>query len=98
MTGLNYIHMSMCISDERLWDAFVSFRSIKRDESFIVHTLRPKLEEELGFKLCLHFRDFIPGASKWTSSLFHVYALIYFVHRKSARWYKTNCMACSRTR
>lgn len=49
--------------DERIWDAFVSYRSIPQDESFIVHTLRPKLEEELGFKLCLHFRDFIPGAT-----------------------------------
>lgn len=47
--------------DEREWDAFVSYRSLPRDESFVVHQLYPKLETEMGFKLNLHFRDFIPG-------------------------------------
>lgn len=47
--------------DEREWDAFVSYRSFAWDESFVVHTLFPKLEQELGFKLYLHFRDFIAG-------------------------------------
>ena len=52
-------------TDEREWDAFVSYRSLPRDESFVVHQLYPKLETEMGFKLNLHFRDFIPGDSKY---------------------------------
>ncbi|CAG2186957.1 unnamed protein product [Mytilus edulis] len=32
-----------------------------RDESFVLKQLYSKLEVEMGFKLCLHFRDFIPG-------------------------------------
>lgn len=49
--------------DDRIWDAFVSYRSVERDEGFIVNTLLPKLEDEFGFKLCLHFRDFVGGAT-----------------------------------
>ena len=30
----------------------------------MLHTLYPKLEQELGFRLNMHFRDFIPGESK----------------------------------
>ncbi|KAK3089462.1 hypothetical protein FSP39_003803 [Pinctada imbricata] len=48
-------------NDDRLWDAFVAFRSGGSDEEFVTRTLRPKLEDELGFNLCLHFRDFTPG-------------------------------------
>lgn len=47
--------------DEKEWDAFVSYKSHPIDEHFVVHVLYPKLEQELGFKLCLHFRDFVPG-------------------------------------
>lgn len=47
--------------DDREWDAFVSYKSVHKDESFVVHVLYPKLEQELGFKLNLHFRDFVPG-------------------------------------
>lgn len=47
--------------DEREWDAFISYKSDGNDEQFVLKYLYPKLELELGFKLCLHFRDFIPG-------------------------------------
>ncbi|XP_067678317.1 protein draper-like [Haliotis asinina] len=47
--------------DDKLFDAFVSYKSTKLDEDFVVHTLYPKLEKNLNFKLCLHFRDFMPG-------------------------------------
>lgn len=47
--------------DEKEWDAFVSYKSHQIDERFVVNVLYPKLEKELGFKLCLHFRDFVPG-------------------------------------
>ncbi|XP_041360277.1 uncharacterized protein LOC121376469 [Gigantopelta aegis] len=47
--------------DGKLYDAFVSYKGSKEDEYFVVHKLYPKLEKELDFKLCLHFRDFPPG-------------------------------------
>ncbi|XP_063415130.1 uncharacterized protein LOC134697033 isoform X2 [Mytilus trossulus] len=49
------------ILEEREWDAFISYKSEGNDEQFVLKYLHPKLELELGFKLCLHFRDFIPG-------------------------------------
>ncbi|KAK3602706.1 hypothetical protein CHS0354_017148 [Potamilus streckersoni] len=49
--------------DNKKWDAFISYKSHEIDEAFVVRTLYPKLEKELGFKLCLHFRDFVPGES-----------------------------------
>ncbi len=48
------------------YDAFVSYKSSEEDEYFVVHTLYPKLEKEMHYKLCLHFRDFIPGESMQT--------------------------------
>ncbi|KAL5021239.1 hypothetical protein ScPMuIL_000394 [Solemya velum] len=47
--------------DDRVFDAFISYKSAEIDEHFVVHTLYPKLEKEMGFKLCMHFRDFVPG-------------------------------------
>ncbi|XP_052760511.1 uncharacterized protein LOC128203241 [Mya arenaria] len=47
--------------DEKQFDAFVSYKSHPRDEGFVVRTLYQKLEKELGFRLCLHYRDFVPG-------------------------------------
>ncbi|XP_051910426.1 toll-like receptor 22 [Hippocampus zosterae] len=42
-----------------LYDAFVSFNA--HDEDWIYRELLPKLEEEQGWRLCLHHRDFEPG-------------------------------------
>ncbi|KAH9489307.1 hypothetical protein Btru_057056 [Bulinus truncatus] len=47
--------------DDKDYDAFVSYQSSPRDERFILQHLYPKLEKELQFRLCLHFRDFSPG-------------------------------------
>ncbi|BFZ17064.1 hypothetical protein BsWGS_20103 [Bradybaena similaris] len=47
--------------DEKQYDAFISYKSTPKDEKFILQHLYPKLEKELHFKLCLHFRDFPPG-------------------------------------
>ena len=48
---------------------FISYKATGRDESFVVQTLYPKLEQELGFKLNMHFRDFIPGDSEYQRGL-----------------------------
>lgn len=47
--------------DGKEYDAFISYKSSKEDEDFVLHQLYQKLEEEMGFKLCMHFRDFTPG-------------------------------------
>ncbi|KAM6945836.1 toll-like receptor 13 [Aplochiton taeniatus] len=41
------------------YDAFVSYNI--HDEPWVVRELLPKLEEEQGWKMCLHHRDFQPG-------------------------------------
>lgn len=41
------------------YDAFVSYNI--HDEPWVVGELLPKLEEEQGWKMCLHHRDFQPG-------------------------------------
>ncbi|XP_052102440.1 neurogenic locus notch homolog protein 2-like isoform X2 [Mytilus californianus] len=48
-------------TNDKDFDAFVSYRSSEADEEFVYKRLYPKLEKEMGFKLCLHYRDFIPG-------------------------------------
>ena len=41
------------------YDAFISYNE---EDRFWVHdNLRPILEDERGLKVCLHFRDFVPG-------------------------------------
>ena len=52
------------IPDGKLYDAFVSYVSRNEDEDFVYSTLYPKLEQEMGFRLCLHQRDFVIGDSK----------------------------------
>ena len=60
------VNVILCIlSDDKEFDAFVSYRSSETDEEFVYKRLYPKLEKEMGFKLCLHYRDFIPGDSKY---------------------------------
>ncbi|XP_034562815.1 toll-like receptor 13 [Notolabrus celidotus] len=41
------------------YDAFISYNA--HDEPWVVRELLPKLEDEQGWKLCLHHRDFEPG-------------------------------------
>ncbi len=47
------------------YDAFVSYVSRKMDEHFVYKVLLPKLENEMGFRLCVHHRDFTPGEGKF---------------------------------
>ncbi|XP_070180494.1 toll-like receptor 2 type-2 [Littorina saxatilis] len=41
------------------YDVFVAYA--EEDNDFVSDHLRPRLEDELGLKLCLHQRDFHPG-------------------------------------
>ena len=43
------------------YDAFVSF--CRKDKDWVFKTIMPKLEGEYGFHLCVHDRDFVPGAA-----------------------------------
>lgn len=42
------------------YDAFLSYED--EQHRFIVNTVYPKLERQLGFRLCIHARDFTPGS------------------------------------
>ncbi len=54
----------MLADGEYVYDAFVSYRGLPDDERWVVRQLYPKLEKQMNFKLCLHFRDFVIGESK----------------------------------
>ncbi|XP_064643285.1 toll-like receptor 2 [Lineus longissimus] len=41
------------------WDAFVSFNGA--DYDWVYNQLKPKLEDEAGYRICLHHRDFTIG-------------------------------------
>ncbi|XP_070195471.1 toll-like receptor 13 [Littorina saxatilis] len=56
-----YFFKSYEDNDGLLYDAFVSYVSRPEDEEFVYTHLRPKLEQEMGFRLCLHKRDFVIG-------------------------------------
>ena len=56
-----YTRFESIVSDGREYDAFISYKSTPADEKFVLQYLFPKLEAEMRFKLCLHFRDFLPG-------------------------------------
>ncbi|KAL3869473.1 hypothetical protein ACJMK2_042150 [Sinanodonta woodiana] len=47
--------------DDRIWDAFVSYRSDPVDEEFVLKKLLPMLEKEMDFKLNIHLKDFTVG-------------------------------------
>ncbi|XP_033123559.1 toll-like receptor 2 [Anneissia japonica] len=48
------------INDENIqYDAFVSYSN--RDQEWILNVLQPSLETQRNFKLCVDYRDFIPG-------------------------------------
>jgi len=67
------LNVFLLFTDEKQWDAFISYKSHPVDEQYVLHELYPRLEKEFGFKLCLHFRDFVPGESKHISPLFYHY-------------------------
>ncbi len=43
------------------YDAFVAYTSQREERSWVHMTLREKLEEEYGLKLCMYHRDFMAG-------------------------------------
>ena len=43
------------------FDAFVLYSSIDADRLWVHFKLVPKLEDEYGFRLCIHHRNFLPG-------------------------------------
>ena len=47
-------------SRKREFDAFVLYH-FDSDDEFVVDQLLPELEENRGFKLCIHSRNFTPG-------------------------------------
>ncbi|XP_070574190.1 uncharacterized protein [Ptychodera flava] len=47
--------------DQRKYDAFVSVKGDTAEEEFVYKVLLPTLEEEHGFHLCVHHRDFTIG-------------------------------------
>ncbi|XP_048757831.2 uncharacterized protein LOC125668095 isoform X2 [Ostrea edulis] len=58
-----YFFQSYEDNDDKVWDAFVSYKSAGADEDFVMNKLQPVLEDQLGFRLCLHYRDFVIGAA-----------------------------------
>ena len=45
------------------YDAFISYNV--RDEAWVHREMLPALEDERGWRLCLHHRDFQPGRAGW---------------------------------
>ncbi|CAL8387705.1 unnamed protein product [Gadus morhua 'NCC'] len=52
------------------YDAFVSYNA--NDEGWVLGELLPKLEDEQGWRLCLHHRDFQPGEESYPEHHFHL--------------------------
>ncbi|XP_070181767.1 toll-like receptor 13 [Littorina saxatilis] len=54
------LHTFVCTTNVAFkYDVFVAYA--EEDNDFVSDHLRPRLEDELGLKLCLHQRDFHPG-------------------------------------
>nr|AFK76496.1 toll-like receptor 22l [Gadus morhua] len=51
------------------YDAFVSYNA--NDEGWVLGELLPKLEDEQGWRLCLHHRDFQPGEEPYPEHPLH---------------------------
>jgi hypothetical protein len=48
---IDFLSSKLLFLDEREWDAFISYN--EKDREYVLKYLYPKLEKELGFKLCL---------------------------------------------
>lgn len=58
------------VVDGKEYDVFIFYKFFKEDEDFVFYQFYLKLEEEMGFKLCMYFRDFILGDSKYNDGFF----------------------------
>ncbi|XP_071946705.1 uncharacterized protein [Antedon mediterranea] len=47
---------------DKEFDFFIAYKSGGGDEDFVINVLTPKLEE-MGFKICVHFKNFLPGST-----------------------------------
>ena len=56
----NLVNSDSPVKRNREFDAFVLFH-FDSDDTFVVETLLPELEENRNFRLCIHSRDFTPG-------------------------------------
>ena len=59
------VELVVYIADDKVWDAFVSYKSSGGDVDFVLNKLQPVLEDKFGFRLCLHCRDFVIGAGTY---------------------------------
>ncbi|XP_036361282.1 probable serine/threonine-protein kinase DDB_G0272254 isoform X2 [Octopus sinensis] len=60
----NFTPSSNCTEqykEEKLYDVFISYKSSDADENWVKNILFPKIEDDMGLKACVHFRDFVPG-------------------------------------
>lgn len=51
-------------TDEREFDAFISYTSDTTDEDYVLRTLYPKLANEMMFNINIHEKNALPGKSK----------------------------------
>ena len=56
------VELVVYMADDKVRDAFVSYKSSESDEDFVLNKLQPVVEDKFGFRLCLHCRDFVIGA------------------------------------
>ncbi|XP_013419237.1 uncharacterized protein LOC106179956 [Lingula anatina] len=48
-------------TDDKLYDVFVSYCPDSVDEIFVVRTLVPKLEQTYNMRVCVDYKEFLPG-------------------------------------
>ena len=63
-----FLFKILFFTDSKIWDAFVSFKTADEDCEFVCSKLYPKLERELGYKLCIHNKDFLPGKREFLTT------------------------------
>ncbi|XP_022104884.1 uncharacterized protein LOC110986900 [Acanthaster planci] len=49
-------------AEDKEFDVFISYKSSSPDEEFVVRDLIPRLEQA-GYRVCVHYRYFLPGRS-----------------------------------
>ncbi|XP_038046200.1 neogenin-like [Patiria miniata] len=48
--------------EDKEFDVFISYKSSSPDEEFVMRDLIPRLEQD-GYRVCVHYRYFLPGKS-----------------------------------